>query len=114
MDNPQHSESNRVNDPKVIAIVSYLTLVGWVIALILNNPKNELASFHIRQSLGLMLVSLAISIVMQVPFLGWLVGIVAAIATFILWVIGFIGAVEGQKKLIPYLGEYFQEWFAGV
>jgi hypothetical protein len=29
-------------------------------------------------------------------------------------VIGFIAAVEGRKKTVPFLGEYFQEWFAGL
>jgi uncharacterized membrane protein len=114
MQNQGSTGTHRINDPKVIGIISYLTLVGWVIAFVLNNPKSELASFHLRQSLGLFVTALAIRIVMYVPFLGWLVGIVAAIATFVLWVIGFISAVEGQKKRVPFLGDYFQEWFAGL
>jgi len=108
------TDTHRINDPKVIGIISYLMPIGWIIALILNNPKSDLASFHLRQSLGLFVIVLAIRIVMYVPLLGWLVGIIAAVATFFLWVIGFIAAVEGRKKTVPFLGEYFQEWFAGL
>lgn len=114
MSNQDSKDVHRINDPKVIAIISYLTVVGWLIAFILNNPKSEFASFHLRQSLGLIVAVVAIRVVMYVPFLGWVAGIVAAIGTFILWVIGFISAVEGRKKRVPFLGDYFQEWFAGL
>ena len=114
MRNQDSTDTHRINDPKVIAIISYLTPAGWLIALLLNNPKSDLGSFHIRQSLGIIVVSLAIRVVMYVPLIGWLVGIAAAIATFFLWVIGFIAAVEGRKKTVPFLGEQFQEWFAGL
>ena len=37
---------------KVVAIVSYITIIGWIIALILNqSKKTELGSFHVRQAL---------------------------------------------------------------
>ncbi len=80
------TDTHRINDPKVVGIISYLMPVGWIIAFILNNPKSDLASFHLRQSLGLIVVALAIRIVMYVPLLGWLAGIIAAVATFFLWV----------------------------
>lgn len=111
MENPKPEKQDVLKDPKTIAMLSYLTPLGWILALILNNPKTELASFHIRQSLGLILVVLAANSIMIIPFLGWIIAILAMIGAFFLWVIGFMGAVDGKIKLIPYLGEYFQEWF---
>ena len=49
------------NDGKVIGIVSHITLIGWIVALIMNqNNKSEFGSFYIRQNLGLILFSFII------------------------------------------------------
>ncbi|MDX1943412.1 MAG: hypothetical protein SFU99_22795 [Saprospiraceae bacterium] len=93
-------------DPKTIGIVAYLTLIGWIVALVLNNPKSEFASFHIRQMLGLILLS----VVSWIPF----IGIIVAIFALVLWVLGFISAVQGQMKTVPVLGDKFQEWFKSL
>jgi uncharacterized membrane protein len=46
-----------------------------------------------------------------VPFVGWLISLVAWVALFVLWVIGLISAINGQMKPVPVLGEYYQKWF---
>ncbi len=104
-------------DGKTIAIVSYLWLVGWVIALIMhNNNKSELGAFHLRQTLGLMILWFCVWVInvvlvlMDIPFVGW----IFSLALFVLWLLGFIGAIQGEKKLIPVLGEQFQDWFKGI
>lgn len=95
-------------DPKVIAIVSYITIIGWIVALVLNNnPKSEFASFHIRQMLGIFLLGMILSFIPVVNIIGW-------ILTFVLWILGFIGAVQGEMKTVPVIGEKFQEWFKSL
>jgi hypothetical protein len=32
----------------------------------------------------------------------------------VLWVIGLMGAINGQEKPVPILGEKFQEWFKSL
>jgi uncharacterized membrane protein len=102
------------DDGKTVAIISYITIIGWIIALILNNNnKTEFGSFHIRQSLGIIIVAIGLAIVnsfIGIAMLGWII----QIAILIYWILGFIGAVQGEKKPVPYLGEQFQEWFKGV
>jgi uncharacterized membrane protein len=94
-------------DAKTKAIVAHITLIGWIIALVVNNQeKDELTSFYIRQVLGLMIIGL----LGMIPFLGFIAGIVVLIG----WVISLIGAAQGEMKPIPVLGEYFQEWFSGI
>ncbi len=99
---------------KTIAIISYITLIGWIIALVMHSSnKTKLGAFHIRQVLGIMLVGIALSIVgrvMGVLMFMWVLNV----AVFVLWVIGLVGAVNGEEKEVPILGKYFQEWFAGV
>lgn len=101
------STTQTQTDPKVISIVSYLTIIGWIVSIVLNNPKDDLASFHIRQSLGIFLMGVVASII---PFLNLVLWIIPLVA----WIIGFIGALQGEKKLVPYVGEYFQDWFKSL
>ena len=92
-------------DEKTIAIIAHMFFIGWIIALIMNNKnKDAYASFYIRQVLGIMILAFICSFV---PVIGW----IANIGVFILWVISLIGAVSGELRHIPFFGKRFQEWF---
>lgn len=94
-------------DGKTKAIVAHLTLIGWIIALVLNSQqKDEFASFYIRQMLGLIILNF----VWIIPILGWIVGIVV----LVLWILSIIGAASGEQKLTPVVGQYFQDWFKAL
>ncbi len=108
---------------KLVAILSYMTLVGWLVALVMHNSqKTALGAYHLRQSLLLFLAALcayaAIMFIAVVPLLGWLIGIVAipvvGIGSLILWVMGLVAAVNGEQKPIPVIGERAQEVFKGL
>lgn len=104
-----------VEEGKTMAIVAYLTIIGLVIALVMNgDKKNSYAKFHIRQSLGLMLTSLAVSMVSWVPFLGWIVGILAFFVLLFMWVTGLLNAINGKEKALPILGIKYNEWFKSI
>ncbi|HLV42419.1 MAG TPA: hypothetical protein VKY37_09080 [Brumimicrobium sp.] len=104
-----------VQEGKTIAIISYITIFGILIAFIMNNEKkNSFAAYHIRQSLGLGLTGLALSVINVIPILGWLVSILGSIFLIVLWVMGLISALNEQEKPVPILGEKYQEWLKGV
>ncbi|HZW76831.1 MAG TPA: hypothetical protein VFF21_00845 [Flavobacteriaceae bacterium] len=104
-----------VAEGKTIAIIAYLTLIGLIIAFIMNNDKkNSFASFHIRQVIGIGVTGLALGVVNIIPILGWIVSIFGSIFLMILWIIGLIGALNGQRKPVPVLGYKYQEWFKGI
>ena len=102
------------HDPKVIGIISYFWLLGWVVAVVLNQHKDPYASFHIRQSLGIHLLGALAGFVIGIPVAGWLAGIVGGILAFALWIIGFINSIQGEQQPVPVLGESFQEWFKNL
>ncbi len=107
-------EHTTENDGKTIGIIAYLTIIGFVIAIIMNNTqKSEYASFHIRQMLGLTLLSITLSLVSLTIDLG-LIGTILGFFVLMLWVLGFVGAIQGEKKVVPVLGEQFQEWFRNI
>jgi len=102
-------------DPKTIAIIAYLTLIGTIVALVINNDeKNEYASFHIKQGLGLGLSLIVLNFLLIVPIIGWIAYVVGLIFIGICWVIGLIGALKEEETLVPIVGEKYQEWFHGL
>lgn len=95
-------------DPKTIAIISYLTLIGWIIAMVLHsNNKSELAAFHLRQSLGLMITAIVLSVI---PLIGYLL----ALAMLALWVLGLISAINAEQKPLPLVGDFYQQALRGL
>jgi uncharacterized membrane protein len=105
------------NKGKNVAIISYITLVGWVIAYVMNQDeanRSSLSTFHLRQMLGIAILGIAGAIFNVIPFVGWIVGLVASLATFVFWVMGLLSAVNGEEKPVPIIGELIQEKLADI
>ena len=99
---------------KTLAVVSYLTIIGTIIAFVLNqNKKNYFAAFHIRQALGIFLTALIVNFLLRYSNFDWL-DWVLRVGVFVLWIFGLIGAIQGEEKRVPLLGDKFQEWFGSI
>lgn len=104
-------KNQTIEDGKTLAIVSYLTYIGTIIAFILNNEKkNDFAAFHLRQAIGLGIIFLLIEILTAFSFHG-IFKFAFYIFIFVLWIIGFLGAINGEYKKVPIFGDAFQKWF---
>ena len=105
---------NNIEQGKQAAIVSYLTFIGTVIAIFMNNEnKNNFASFHIRQSLGIFVSWFALGYFVSY-FDNWGVSSGFYLFIFILWIYGFIGAIQGEQKIVPIVGEFYQKLFKNL
>ena len=96
---------------RTIAVVAYLTMVGALIAITMNlEPKYEFSRFHTRQAFGLHLGFLGFAVFLSQWFnpYAW---IALYLCYFILWIYGFVGALQGKKLEVPLVGPYFQRWF---
>jgi len=103
-----------VQEGKTMAIISYLTFIGTIIAFIMNqNKQNYFAAFHIRQAFGLVLLGLVVSLLKNYLHLG-IIGSIIGYMVLALWIFGLIGAIQGEEKKIPLLGDQFQEWFKNI
>ena len=99
------------SNAQVIAVVSYITLIGWIVAFLLyQNDKSELAIYHLRQSLGILILGIIGAVIFWVPIIGWLAGIFV----LVLWLMGLIYAAQGEIKPIPLVGNFFQDIFKGI
>jgi uncharacterized membrane protein len=112
-------EQSTTDNGKTAAIVSYITLIGWLISYFaLNKPKTTIGTYHLRQTLLLYLCAIAFQIIvyivtMAVPMLGMLLSI-AGLGFLVLWIMGLIAAINGEEKPMPLIGEKAQEIFKNL
>ncbi|WP_438950768.1 hypothetical protein [Porticoccus sp.] len=98
---------------KTKAIIAHITLIGWIIALVLNMQKRDsYTSFYIRQYLGIMICGLVGNLVFSMIHNSLVM--IWAILILVAWVISLVGAITDKETEIPYLGRYFQDWFKGL
>ncbi|TDG34888.1 hypothetical protein EZJ43_16155 [Pedobacter changchengzhani] len=111
---------------KTAGIISYFTIIGWLIAYFAMHKDNrtELGSFQLRQTLLFNIAAIVI---------GWGLGFVLGIAVmatgiyslvyllyivqigmFVIWIVGLIGAINGEKKPMPLIGEMAQTTFSSI
>jgi uncharacterized membrane protein len=107
-------ENQTIKEGKTAAIISHFWVIGLIIAFILSNSKkNSFASFYIRQMIGINLLIMIDKYIVH-QFIGatasWLLGVII----FVLWVISLVGAVKGEEKVVPVIGNNFQDWFKNI
>lgn len=100
-------------DDKTKSIVAHITLIGWVIALVMNqSDKGPNTSFYLRQNLGLMIIAIAGSVLGMLTVS--VISTIISIAILVLWILSLLGAISGEQKAVPVLGDMFQQWFKGI
>ncbi|MCW8832409.1 MAG: hypothetical protein OQK09_01785 [Colwellia sp.] len=99
----ERDKANFSDMPRVIAVVSYLTLIGWLIATMLyGKHRSHFARFHLRQSLGLIITGALLSFI---PLIGWLMNV----AVCLVWLFALYHAIQGYQQKVPFLGDFYQE-----
>jgi hypothetical protein len=111
---------------RTVGVISYFTLIGWLVAYFAFHAgkKTALGSYQLRQTLLLNIVF--IIVIWGLPFLFgsfWTVEGMFSLSYFlrllefgffVLWIVGFIGAINSEKKPIPLLGERAQSTFSNL
>lgn len=109
------STANTESQGKTIGIIAYLTLIGLIIAFVMNQEKkDEFGTYHIKQSMGLCLCGIALFVVGLIPILGWIISILGSIFLIYLWIMGLLNALNNKMKPVPLIGEKFEEWFKNM
>lgn len=112
MEQTQPNLPPQTGEDKTVAILAYVTLLGFIVALVMHGQKKTaLGAFHLRQMLGIVLLGVGSYILIFIPILGWLAMMVIGLCNFIMWIMGLIAAVNGEMKPAPIFGGKFQEWF---
>jgi uncharacterized membrane protein len=114
------------DDGKTAGIISYFTLIGWLIAYfaLYTNNKTPLAAYQLRQTLLFHLASILVSwvagfiigmaFITSGVFIGASIIWIIRLGFLVIWLIGLIGAINGEKKPMPLIGEPAQNMFSGI
>jgi len=99
-----------VQNGKLWAFLAYLLgIIGFIIVL-LAQKENKFAMYHAKQSLGLFIAAIVLSVAAMVPFIGWfLIGPIGMLVIIVLWVIGMINALTGKATALPLIGSYAEK-----
>ncbi len=91
---------------KATDIVSYITIIGWLIAY-LAGTKEE-SKFHLNQALVLAVAEIILGILGRIfphGILSFII-VILDIVLFVFWIIGLAGAIRGEEKKVPWLGDF--------
>lgn len=99
-----------VSEDKTAAILSYITVVGFIIAIVLQGQKKtRLGAYHLRQSLGIYLTGVVAGVLVFIPVLGWILMPAVWLALVVFWVMGLIAAAHGRMTPVPLVGQKIQD-----
>ncbi len=105
---------------KKIAVISYLTLLGWLFAFFKyqKGARSSLTKFHLEQSFGLgilVLTSNAFMLLLVIldPFFKLML-IINNMGMAILWITGLLSAYYGVRLPLPVIGFYFKDKFGFI
>lgn len=117
----QQNKTAAIQDATV-GIVAYITLIGFIIAIVLNGSKTgeekKFGAFHLRQALGLIIFSVGLYIVIMIltiMLMSISLGMLAIVSflSMILWlglltllVLGIVNAANKTYKEIPVIGKF--------
>lgn len=103
-----------VQEGKKTATIAYITIIGTLIAFTMNGEsKNEFASFHIRQALGIFIIFFGFGYIIGY-FDNWMITSAFWVFIFVLWLYGFLGALEGKTRVVPIVGPIIQKLLKGL
>ena len=106
---PAPTASGGLSD-NVASGLAYITIIPAIVFLLVDPYKNNrTVKFHAFQCIGLAIASIACSVVMIIPILGWIVGILGHLAIFVCWLIALIKAFSGGKFKVPFIGDFAEK-----
>lgn len=102
---------------KTISIISYLTIIGWVVSFIIyhNGGRSSFAQYHLKQAFGLGIFGLAVSmlfvpVIAADPLISTLFSILL-LGILIILIVGIINAFNQKRKPVPLIGSMFVDRF---
>ncbi len=99
-------EQSIKEEGKTMAIIAYITVIGLLIAFIMNSSKNnEFAKFHIGQSVRVALLGVANYILgMFLPSGLWFISTIISLGIFVFWILGIVNAINLKDEPLPIIG----------
>jgi len=94
------------NNSRILAIVSYITWIGWIIAFVLRDKRDAFVAHHLNQALVINLLKIAGALCAFVPRVGEGISGIVAFAAFVFIIMGIYRAVKWRTDPLPLIGEF--------
>jgi len=103
-------------EANVAGLLCYV--LGWISGLvfILIEKENKFVRFHAMQSIvtfgAITVVSIALSILGVIPFIGVvfdIINVIIGVLAFILWIILMVKAAQGTMYKLPWAGNFAEK-----
>lgn len=100
------------------AIIGYITIIGWIIAYLSyrkSTDKSALVKYHLNQSLGIVILSVLLSIVSVtllsiLPSLGTVMYLLSFVP-LVFMLLGIITAANEVQRPVPVIGKFVEGKF---
>lgn len=89
---------------RTVAVVSYITWIGWIIAFLIRDKRDAFAAHHLNQALMINLIRLAGGLCTFIPQVGDQFSTVVGVGAFVLAVMGIYRAVKWSADPLPLIG----------
>jgi uncharacterized membrane protein len=106
--NPYNYPTADIEEGKLLAILSYLVPLVFLVPLI--QKDNAFSLFHAKQVL---LLAIGYVVVMFIATTTC-IGAILFLPLFAFSILGLVFAIQGQYKPIPLIGNFAEEWFKGI
>lgn len=93
------------NRQNIIAAISYITWIGFIIAIVTGDRSDRFVAHHLNQALVIDIVSVVSGVLVVIPILGAMVAGVVNIAVFIFDIMGAIDAFRGGMIKLPFVSD---------
>ena len=104
------AESSTGLSANVAGLLCYV--IGWVtgIVFLVLEKKSTFVKFHAYQSIMTFGVLFVVSLIFSwIPIIGWIIGTLIGILSFILWLILIIQAGTGKMWKVPWAGDWAEK-----
>ncbi len=100
---------NTGSDTLLAAVAYVLGLITGVVVLLVADRKDSYVRFHAVQSILFNIAAWILwFLVLFVPIPGIWIGF--GVLLFVLWVVLIVKAFQGERFMLPVIGEYAEEW----
>jgi len=120
VDTPNASQGSGLA-PNLAGLLAYLFMPFTGILFLLLEKRDPFVRFHAAQAtvvgVALFVAGMALGVLSLVPFIGWLIGLLASMALgfggFVLWVYLMFQAFSGNEWEVPWAGAQARRLLVG-
>lgn len=93
------------NKSNAAAVISYLTWIGFIVALVIRDKTDSFTSHHLNQALVINVLGIVGGALNVIPMIGSVASGIVSLAVLVLWCMGVYRAVTWSMDPLPIIGD---------